>query len=762
MAKTAARAEVNSFIKGLITEASPLNYPPNSSLDEQNFELNRNGSRDRRLGLGLEPNFVYQAIVTPAVSIPEAKINSFKWINVAGSIENEFLVVQIEKHLKFYDLGEESISSTGYLGEVELTQFPAGADYSFTSLEGLLIVVGGVEVVAQVTYTGSSFTIAYDRLKVRDSWGVEVTGVPSYETDKSFRGVYDAKHYYNLQNQSWGIPRKNSGGTLVDPITLYSGDLGVYPSNSETVWAGLQFQPVVGGVTFERVYTNLYTEVLGTDVLAGKGYYIIDLLRRGQSRIDAFAANKVKYPQQTIAAVALPADITSGGAKIVSQFAGRVWYSGFNGSVTGGDARSPYLDNFVTFSQLVRNKTDFNKCYQEGDPASRENTDIVDTDGGFVRVLGAKNIIALLNLDSHMIVIAENGVWTISGGSDYGFSATNYKVTKVSSFGGLSSSSVVIEGGRAFYWSESGIYVIAKDQYGSFGVTNITESTIQTYFENIPNTSKRDCIGIYDSVGRKIRWVFKQGTPFGTDSITTELVLDTVISAFYKNVIGRLAPNNIEVMGAFTSLPFRRGTNTNSVYVGTDEVFSLTEGVVTSKSLRESGIQSARYIAVRISGGVASLTFAYMNDITFTDWKAADGVGADAKAYLLTGVSTAGDSSTDKQIPYLVMHFKRTESGVTDQFVPDNPSGCLMRCQWDFADSIQSGKWSQLIQVYRYNQARFVTNQFDEYDTGFELITTKNKVRGRGKAFSIYLETEPAKDCRVTGWSITLSGNTNV
>jgi hypothetical protein len=51
MVKPVTKAEISSFIKGFITEASPLNFPADASRDEENFELNVNGSRDRRLGI---------------------------------------------------------------------------------------------------------------------------------------------------------------------------------------------------------------------------------------------------------------------------------------------------------------------------------------------------------------------------------------------------------------------------------------------------------------------------------------------------------------------------------------------------------------------------------------------------------------------------------------------------------------------------------------------------------------------------------------
>ena len=48
----------------------------------------------------------------------------------------------------------------------------------------------------------------------------------------------------------------------------------------------------------------------------------------------------------------------------------------------------------------------------------------------------------------------------------------------------------------------------------------------------------------------------------------------------------------------------------------------------------------------------------------------------------------------------------------------------------------------------------------DDYETGFEVVTSKNKLRGRGKAFALHMETEAGKDCRILGWSISLNGNT--
>ena len=40
-----------NYIGGLWTESSPLNFPENTSQIEQNFKINPDGTRERRLGL---------------------------------------------------------------------------------------------------------------------------------------------------------------------------------------------------------------------------------------------------------------------------------------------------------------------------------------------------------------------------------------------------------------------------------------------------------------------------------------------------------------------------------------------------------------------------------------------------------------------------------------------------------------------------------------------------------------------------------------
>lgn len=787
MAKKSVKIEVNNFIKGIITEASPLNFPENATLDESNFVLNRDGTRNRRLGMDFESGYSLVPATSSVNNIVTRDIVPFKWTNVAGKADDNFLVVQDGSKIHIFDMRRTAITGMPALAVLELStySFSASAKYSYAVVEGKLVIAAGKRNIVTVTHLAGVFTVEAKQLLVRDVWGVEVKEDSKFETDVQYRSAtLHPSHNYNLYNQSWGTPRQSylvskpaeSVGTgieliplaptptttidMADPVQVYVDSLGIYPSNSETVWPGLQFQPVSAGASpFERLFPELYKQTFGADIKTAKGSFIIDLLRRGASRSAAIASNAKRHSVMKLVSFDTSADYTTGGAAFVCEFAGRVFYAGFSGDVVDGDARSPSLSNYVMFSQLVRNTGDIVKCYQEGDPTSRESNDLVDTDGGFIRLSGAERIIGMLSLAGVLAVFASNGVWIISGGSDFGFTATNYKTDRISSFGALSRYSIVEDGTRAVYWSEDGIYAIGKDQFGSFNVENIAQKTIQSLYDEIPTLVKSKAIGVFDSIGKRIRWLYQIGNRFSSESETYELVLDMTIGAFYKLSIGKLSDYSTEVLAPFSSVPFTLEDDISEIQVGSSDVLSSTNEVISLSERRVSGMLDTRYLCAKISGGSVYFTVGFYRDETFTDWKASNGVGVDAPAFLITGATTGGDSSLVKQVPYLFAHFFRTEKLLDSEGNSVNPSSCLIQSQWDWSTARLSNKWSPQFQAYRYRRNSLTDSESLEYDSGFELVTSKNKLRGRGRSFALRMETEPLHDCQIVGWNISLNGN---
>lgn len=761
MVKPVAKAEISSFVKGIITEASPLNFPADASRDEENFILNNDGSRQRRLGLDFEDGHVLRSTGLPQTGLISAAHTSYRWLNAGNDALNEFAVIQFGTKIDIFDTAKTNISGDGFLGSVTLSGVSASVNFSYATVDGALIIAANTEVIHIIQYDNPNFLYTTRSLLVRDLWGIEDTENNEINTRPI---TLNNGQLYNRRNQGWGLPRKNQDGILSDPLIVFNNTYSKYPANSEVVYTGLQFQAVADGEPYERIFTNLYDDSFGLVTSnAAKGYFIIDALKRGTSRFNAHLNNQSKFPVLILPITSLPADQTSGGCSLVADFSGRIFFSGFQGDVIDGDNNSPILSSYVLFSQVVKSKEDIVKCYQVGDPTSRENVDLVDTDGGFIRISGAKQITGLVSLSNNLFVIADNGVWSISGGSDYGFSATNYSVKRISNFGCDSPNSIVLVNNQIFFFGESGIFVITQDQFGTWNVISITEKTIQSFYDDISAESRINSRGIYDIFDKKIRWIIDQDLDKVNNNIVRELIFDTQLNAFTVSKFYNLSIDTPSVIGFMQTASFISQVMPEDVEVGEVDVFVGINQVVISSNRRISGLQSVKYITLHGSvGGNVGYSFSQYVNTDFRDWFSVDNVGVDAYGFMLTGIVTARDSSSYKQSPYITVHMLKTEDGVVvvdTNLIPSHQSSCLLSSQWDWANTSASNKFGQKQQAYRYRKPLFITGPFDSYDNGFEVVSSKNKLRGRGKALSLLFETEPNKDCHILGWNLEITGN---
>jgi hypothetical protein len=758
MVKPPQRAEMNSFGKGILTEASPLAFPDGAVSEMVNFEINSDGTIDRRLGFDKEFQGVWRNQTGESAVVNSS---TFLWKSVGGVADKKYVVVQVNRKIHIFDAAVQPLSN-GFLATLDVSPTAKSINYSYAAIDGRLVIAhGGADVnILSVVYNPNPvFSMSVTRLRVRDFWGIRDT-VSGYETDPTFRGSLNDIRIYNLQNQSWGYPRKDSTNTFKDVLSIYSSVDSKFPSDSEVVWTGMEYK-ADGDNPYERVLPSLYKERFGEDVKAAKGGFIIDLLDRGASRRSVTQALYAKNPEIVNKAVTLPADSTPGGASCVCEYAGRVFYAGFSGAVSGGDTRSPTLNNFVAFSQIVKGQKEIAECYQAGDPTSRMNSDLVDTDGGFIRIAEAQVIVKLIPINKSLVILANNGVWALSGGSDVGFTPTAYIVTKISDFGCGAQGSVVTDGAKVLFLSDDGFYVLESNQYGDQQVNNISSKTVQRFFDEIPIPCRKDVKGFFDIYNRKVRWLYRHTTNTQEADSTYELVLDVASGGFSFNEIKPLDQNSPFILGMFETVVSRSNVEIQSVFNGVDTVYVGALQVGEEVSVRSGALRSFAYAVVRSVGGNLQLAFAGYNNTSFLDWEDVDPLlkGVDAEAYLLTGTITAGDSAVMKQTPYITTHMLRTEAGVGDGGVPRNTSSCLLHIQWEWTNRVESGRWSRPEQIYRHRQARFSTNYSDNYDTGYSLVTSKSKLRGRGRALAIYLKTEPQKDCRLLGWSLSLNGN---
>lgn len=579
-------------------------------------------------------------------------------------------------------------------------------------------------------------------------------------------------HIYNLRNQSWGkslvcVTKTHKDDlTEKDPVYEFYKQVGKFPSNADSTVQGLYPDAnLASNRTINRFNIEDIEKTPIGSTQTASGYFVIDALERGTSRLAVYAEMMSKYPKLSVNISTLPLDKTPGGPTVVAQFAGRVWYSGFSGNVIEGDKKSPKLSSYVMFSQLVEDLTDMTKCYQDGDPTSQEDPDLLDTDGGFIRIDEAYGIKALAVSGNSLFVLATNGVWRITGGAkDEGFTATNYSVGKITTTGCRAHSSVITAEGSVLFWGDDGIYIISPNEFGDWVAKNLVQNKLQNFYNNISSLSKESAQGFYDSYEHKVRWVYESFV--GNTGDTKELVLDLQIGSFSTNSINPISGGLPKLVGIYESPPFRTIPGTDNVTVSVDSVVVGSSIVISGTQIRQSSTKEIGYIVITSTTDTIKYRFASYKDTKFLDWKSYNGAGIDAEAYILTGYLSAGDFQRQKVVPMLTIYLNKTETGfeldAEGDFTPTNPSSCKVQVQWEWTNSANSNRWGKEFQAYRHRKPYFPNAVSDSFDNGYEVVVTKNKIRGKGRVLSILYKTEPLKDLHLLGWSFMLGILTDV
>jgi hypothetical protein len=731
------------FTKGLITEASPLTFPENASIDEENFVLNRNGSRSRRLGLDYEGGYALTSTGFTSSSLATGKQSFHKWDTPGGDTTVAIGVVRILDKLWFIDL-LTTAPSTNFLNggsSITLSGLGTGEIETATINNKLIIVSEDLTYPVLLAYNSTTDVVTQSNItvEVRDIWGIDdgllVNQRPSTLSDA---------HKYNLRNQGWSPTVQTSTGA--DAIDRTFTQLTVYPSNADTWITGKITNPSSGD--FEKYDGDTLEKNSTSNYQVAKGSYVLDAFNRGTERISNSGIS------------GLPLDQEQGAFSTVASYAGRIFYAGVNSSITSGDSRSPNYSGYVFFTTVVTGDDKLGICYQEADPTDANINDLVTLDGGTIQIPEATQIVKIVSSQASLLVFADNGVWEVYGDTG-GFIATSFQTSKVSTNGVKNAKSIVNVNGNFVYWSKAGIYLLTPDPAsGRFTAKSISLTTIQSLFLDIPTVGKNYCKGFYDEKENRVRWLYNDSTNYDTsnyiNNYNKELILDLTLQAFYLNSFSSLTSNS-PYIADYIEIPGYSVSNEDStVLVATDEVLVTSgDSVIVTGDVIAS--RSSQFSFLTITG--TSFTVSKFTNKSFTDWETAgSGTGANYLSYLITGYELFGDIMRDKQIPYVFFYFNRTEDGFTDvgsALTLDNPSSCLVQAQWNWANSANSGKWGNQFQAYRLLRNYIPSGSSDPFDYGDSVIVTKNKLRGSGKTISLKIQSEAGKDMQILGWGVT-------
>ena len=115
------------------------------------------------------------------------------------------------------------------------------------------------------------------------------------------------------------------------------------------------------------------------------------------------------------------------------------------------------------------------------------------------------------------------------------------------------------------------------------------------------------------------------------------------------------------------------------------------------------------------------------------------------------------DFSRQRYSPTIHTFMKKTETGYAEDG-PTNASSLTVQPRWDFSNSATSKKFGTAQQVYRHKRAYVPTGGADTFDDGYELVASRTKIRGRGKALQLKFTGETGKDAHLLGWSLHYEG----
>jgi len=739
-----------SFVKGLITEASPLTFPENASIDEQNFVLNRDGSRSRRLGLDYEGAYAKTSTGLTADDIKQGKQSFHRWDTPSGNSSVAIGVIRVKNKLWFIDLltSAPSANLLNSGNSITITGLSNNNIETAVINNQLIIVSKDIDKPVLLSYNSTTDTVTQSTIdiKVRDIWGL-VDGLGDDERPATLSD----EHKYNLRNQGWNenIVTKGGGDALAETFTA----LSKYPSNSDSWTLGKisnsadanyeKFDPVVLQKNSQSRYT------------VARGSIIIDAFDRGSSR------------EAGTDVTGLNSDTETGNISTIASYAQRIFYSGIDSSVTNGDAKSPNYSGYIFFTKVVTSNTDLGKCHQEADPTDPGINDIIDSDGGTIQIPEATRIVKIISSQSSLLVFAENGVWEVYGDTN-GFVATSFQASKISPNGILNSKSVVNVGGNFVYWSKAGIYLLSTDSVaGRFKAESLSLTTIQSLYLGIPDIGKNNCKGFYDEKENRVRWLYNDSTSYTNNNYinkyTKELVYDLTLQAWYTNTFSDLATNSPYVADYIEVPGYAVSSFDQSVLVtsGDTVIDSNSDTVVTTEDLLLN--RSSQFSYLTIVG--TSFTLSKFNNLSFKDWVTENGTGVSYTSYLVTGYELFGDVMRDKQIPYVFFYFTRTEDGYIasgSNLILNNQSSCKVQSQWNWSNSANSGKWGSEFQAYRLLRNYIPTGSGDPFDYGDGVIITKNKLRGSGKTISLKINSEEGKDMKLLGWAFPATATSNV
>lgn len=721
MPRSAAIAIENNFTKGLITEATGLNFPENAFTEGYNIVLQENSKVIRRLGLDYETDYVLETgVANDVTGLEDLAITEYLWRNASNQGFSVFQVVQVGSNIYFYEGAEgDSLSANIKAFTIDLTSYDIAsppvavgqAECQYATGDGKLFIVSKSinPISVQYNIVADTLTVTAITVKIRDLVGVTDT----FDVDeRPTAGNQTTAHQYNTYNQGWLQTALLSGGAAASAYSHWDTARTDYPSNADIWWRFRRVADKAGTPDNALYLTLVDTEATG-NTPAPKGYFILDAFFQDRDAASGLVGLS---------------DVDAGTRPTcVAFYAGRVWYSGVDAVGFGSN---------IYFSQIAESSAQYGKCYQNNDPTAEDFSDLLPSDGGIVVIPEVGSVKKLFVFNNSLLVFATNGVWVIAGSEGVGFRANDYTVAKLTSVEFVDWKSLIEIDGVPYWWNYDGIWTLQiEPQTGRIAAISISDRTIRSFLKTIPSTNIGYVKGAYNSSSRIAQWLFRSSDPVdGVDNYRYNRVLcyNTVLQAFYPYSFSPLDTTDGPWINGITVVKGQGVLRTETLVTDNAETVTVSGLPVAVSNYQSVALPATfKYLVTEYDDGADTewdMTWAEEKDTTYVDWET-PGTGADFDSYFFTGFKVHAQAIRKFANNYIRV-FMDAETNAS----------LFLEMYWDYAISTDSGKVSNEQQCY-------VTKEH------YGIVSRRIRPRGSGTALQMRFSSEAGKPFTIIGWS---------
>lgn len=424
-------------------------------------------------------------------------------------------------------------------------------------------------------------------------------------------------------------------------------------------------------------------------------------------------------------------------------------------------ANVPGERNVIYFSQSISEDFHYTRMYQFADPLNPDDPDVVDSDGGRIKITAAEEIVGMVDYLGGVLVLATNGLWYINGSEGF-FKATDYNLKRISDSGCVGPSAWTPVENTVIYGALSGVYGVSLDDISAQPVVTELSTKIRDFWSGIPHRQREasefvynpDTFRMYVALNFETPTWWSRRNPYDQSARKQDmLVLHTKLGAWYKHSMGEDPDaDKVTIGGLFPVV-----VNLSDYEPVTVDGVNVTIGaeVVTVPADRATASTITALILMKQNGTGFDWSIGRETGATNQDFSRSTADAASFDSFVESVPQLYSDGGHRKQLPYLYTFFDTVETGFdSGTGLYTNQGGCNYRVNWNWSTNSDAAYYGAAHTAYKPTRFNYV------YEDGrllaYSTVRNRHRVRGTGPALTFRFENDGDKDFHLLGWQSTL------